>query len=225
MRGDALRPGLAERLREKTRALHAEAERAGIMRDLMRGRISRSDYCALLANLHAIYTVLEGAMLRHATNPVVARVLFPELARAGSLASDLRALCGERWADDFILCPATRGFVARLGDIERETPELLVAHAYTRYLGDLNGGQILRAIIARALDLGEGGGVSFYDFGAPGTAAAAARRFRDALDALPVDTSGADAIVVEAQEAFARHIRLFEELAEASSAAAASPSR
>jgi heme oxygenase len=44
---------LAAALRAGTAELHGEAERAGTMRDLLRGRVARSGYCALLRNLHA----------------------------------------------------------------------------------------------------------------------------------------------------------------------------
>jgi heme oxygenase len=211
---------LADRLRDATRALHAEAERAGIMRELLNGRISRAHYCLLLGNLHAIYTALESALSRHATHPCIAPLMLTGLLRAGALAADLRTLRGEGWAEDFATSPASDEYVARLDEIARTAPELLVAHAYTRYLGDLNGGQILRTVVARALELGEDDATSFYDFGGPGNAALLAKRFRSALDALPLDWGTVDMITAEARYAFALHVRLFEELASASPKAA-----
>lgn len=43
-------------------------------------------------------------------------------------------------------------------------PERLLAHSYVRYVGDLSGGQVLRRVIAKAYDLQDGLGTSFYEF-------------------------------------------------------------
>jgi heme oxygenase len=45
-------------------------------------------------------------------------------------------------------------------------PSLLLAHAYVRYLGDLNGGQVIRRRVAKAyaIDVEDGSGVKFYEF-------------------------------------------------------------
>ena len=66
------RPPLATALREGTAELHREAERAGILRELLRGRVTRGEYCALLRNLHALYVTLEANRLRHAADPAIA---------------------------------------------------------------------------------------------------------------------------------------------------------
>ena len=52
----------------------------------------------------------------------------------------------------------------RINQISKEKPELLVAHAYTRYLGDLSGGQILKKIAQRGMGLQGSEGLAFYEF-------------------------------------------------------------
>ena len=42
-------------------------------------------------------------------------------------------------------------------EIAKEEPYLLIAHHYTRYLGDLSGGQILKNIAQKALNLDQQG--------------------------------------------------------------------
>ena len=78
------------------------------------------------------------------------------------------------------------------------TPYLLAAHHYTRYLGDLSGGQILaRAVRSgfpeRALDRG---GLDFYRFEQIAAPVPWKRAYRERLDALPLD-GGQDAAVLE----------------------------
>ena len=48
--------------------------------------------------------------------------------------------------------PRLLDYVNRINQISEEKPELLVAHAYTRYLGDLSGGQILKKIAQEVWD-------------------------------------------------------------------------
>lgn len=203
---------LAARLRRETRAAHAVAERSGIMRSILRGRVEPRAYCALLRALHEIYDALESGLVRHAGSPLVAPASIPALYRTAALAADLEQLHGPRWRREVPLCAAAAAYGARLRRLADERPEWLVAHAYVRYLGDLSGGQILRGIVALALETNGGAGLSFYDFGDAETVAALKARFRDALNDLPVDTAISDEIVEEAKLAFALHTRLFEEL-------------
>ena len=99
-------------------------------------------------------------------------------------------------------------YVPELGKVMR--PELLVAHAYVRYLGDLSGGQMLLAIVANALQV-DGDGVRFYEFPEPGAAALAAQ-FRAGLKTIHAEEATVADIIREAIYAFELHVRLFEEL-------------
>jgi heme oxygenase len=201
---------LSAHLRAGTRELHRAAERSGIMPRLLAGTIERGLYASLLCNLYALYATLEAALDRHAASPLVSPVRFPTLFRAAALRSDLDHLCGPGWTAR-PLSDSMRAYVARIEALADGQPGLLAAHAYVRYLGDLSGGQILRGIVAGALGLHDGVGVAFYSFGDESPDAAKAR-FRAGLDALPVDADAVASIVAEALDAFARHIRLFEEL-------------
>ncbi len=203
---------LAERLRAETRELHTLAERSPFMSALLRGRMERAAYVALLRNLQAIYAALEPALRRHAAHPALAPLHDPALARGESLQDDLAVVDPGTGGDDPVQ-PATLRYVQRLRELDAERPELLLAHAYVRYLGDLSGGQLLSGIVARSLDLPPDRGVAFYDFGDADAAAALARSFRHGLAAAVIDDE--DAVVAEARLAFEWHRRLFEELAAA----------
>ena len=206
---------LSERLKSETRTLHTEAERSSFMGVLLRGKMEQAAYCALLRNLHAIYAALEPALERHATHPVIAPIFAPSLARTQSLATDLDTLYGAGWAAALGLQPSSAQYVLRLKLIEAHEPELLLAHAYVRYLGDLSGGQMLSRIVAQSMGLPAGQGTAFYDFGDASETTQLTRAFRDGLLAVAVGDVGVDAIVAEARSAFQRHHDLFEELADA----------
>ena len=202
---------LAERLKIETRALHTVAERSRFMALLLRGRMERPAYCALLRNLHPVYAALEPALARHSRHPVIAPVYVPALARTEALGQDLRWLHGAGWAEAIDVLPAAARYVQRLRELDATKPALLLAHAYVRYLGDLSGGQMLRRIVAASLRLEHGAGTMFYDFGETGETLATA--FRAGLGQVVVDAGGVDALVAEAVFAFEQHGRLFDELA------------
>ena len=206
---------LAELLKAETRALHSSAERSVFLGELLGGRLSRLAYCAFLRNLQAVYTVLEPSLERHAQHPAIAPIFLPALWRRSALERDLLALHGAAWADELVLQPASAAYASRLHALDAVQPELLVAHAYVRYLGDLSGGQMMRKIVAGSPTMAGAGAVAFYDFGDGVATEALTKAFRDGLGAIPIDHSRASALVAEAQLAFGLHQRLFSELAAA----------
>lgn len=208
--------GLAERLRQDTRTLHTEVERSDFMRALLRGQMARAPYCLLLRNLHALYLSLEAALTANDNNPQVAAICMPALFRTRALERDLDFLHGPSWRSRLEVTPACQDYLRHLQDVAMVRPERLVAHAYVRYLGDLSGGQQLKHIVARSLQLAPGCGVDFYDFGDSLQTAALTQTFRAGLAGMQVDARQVDEIVAEAQEAFGRHNTLFRQLAQGS---------
>lgn len=197
---------LSEKLPRATRELHTRAERAGIMRRLLEGRLERAGYVRLLGSLHAIYAALEGAL---AAECVQAIARMPALHRTEALARDLADFGSD--PRNATPAPDALHYAAHVAGLAREAPALVAAHAYVRYLGDLSGGQVLRGIVEAGLAPGPGRGVAFYAFGSAGSVDRAKASIRDALDAMPAESH--DAVVAEARDAFARHVALFEALA------------
>jgi heme oxygenase (biliverdin-producing, ferredoxin) len=205
---------LSQRLAHATRAMHRRAECSGVMNALLRGQLEPVRYCLLLRNLHALYTALEGA-LDHERAASLAPIRMPGIYRAKALRQDLTSLYGDRWRE-LTIAPAMRSYVARIEAIAHNTPSLLAAHAYVRYMGDMSGGQILKTIVNRAIGQpGKGTttiATAFYEYGDGADVAIMKNGFRDALDALPVDEETAAQLSAEAVSGFARHVELFDQL-------------
>lgn len=204
--------GLPERLKRETRDLHAEAERSGVMHDLLRGRLGVGAYCALLRNLHAIYSALEAALDQAVAEPGLRHLQDPSLRRSASLAQDLDHLHAGRWQDDFALEPATAAYIERLRSLAIDAPRRLAAHAYVRYLGDLHGGQVLQKVVMQRFGLAGGDGTRFYEFGPPTEVERLRQDFRAGLARVPASAAHAEEIVAEARWAFGMHKTLFVEL-------------
>jgi heme oxygenase (biliverdin-producing, ferredoxin) len=194
---------LPERLRLATRSLHAEAERSGAMASLVQGRLPHAGYQRLLAELHRLYGALEAALDANAARPWLAGVWAGPLRRTAALAHDLGPAAAAP------ACDAATAYVQRLQQLGGEGDPALLAHVYTRYLGDLHGGQILQALVRRRYP---GQTTSFYDFGGAEAVATLRHGLRDALAAVPLAPPEADRVVAEACWSFEQHRRLFEAL-------------
>lgn len=203
---------LSLRLREGTRAAHTMAENVGFVKCFLKGTVERSSYRQLLANFYFVYGALEKALEAHRQHPVLAGLYFPQLYRQESIERDLRYYYGPQWQRQIKTTPAAQRYVERIEEIARIEPELLIAHAYTRYLGDLSGGQILRDIAERSMGLIDGLGTAFYHFDQIPDAKSFKQQYREALDQLPVEEAAARRIVDEAIASFQMNMHLFEEL-------------
>lgn len=227
---DAPEPGLSARLRDGTREAHRAAERGAFVRAFLGARrpdgagptgptIDRDIYRAYLIALHAVYTALEDGLERHREHPIVGPLALPYLYRAPALAADLQTLSTLERADTqpnaqgASPVPAALALAAHLRELADRDPALLVAHAYTRYLGDLSGGQILRGAAARILGVPDDGpGLAFYDFPQIPDLNACKADLRARLDALPLAPAGVTALVAEARDAFAYNAAVFADL-------------
>jgi heme oxygenase len=93
-------------------------------------------------------------------------------------------------------------------------PGGFVAHHYTRYLGDLSGGQFLARAIERELGLGARTGTAFYDFAALGELTAFKNSYRGRLDATPWSATEQARIVAETALAYDLNTEVLVELGE-----------
>ena len=88
--------------------------------------------------------------------------------------------------------------------------EELVGHHYTRYLGDLSGGQILKTIAEKALNLDEKG-LAFYKFDIEDKKAYKTK-YREILNTLPLTSAQQNTAITEANFAFRLNMYMFDEL-------------
>lgn len=197
-------PSVAATLYLATKALHHEAETTGVIRHLLRGKASRDGYIMLMRNVLPAYRALEDGLAKHSTSPALSELARFAFDRAGAAEADLRAMCGGDY-DRVPLLPEGEAYAARIREAAQGDGARLIAHAYTRYLGDLSGGQILRRLLKKSLDLQENE-LSFYDFPRFDDLVALKTDYRDAIDRAGARADDNDAIVAEGLRAFQLNI-------------------
>jgi len=198
---------LSVALREGTRGEHETAERSGFVELLMSGALDRSAYADLAAQQLAVYTALEAAGSRLADD---GGLVFDQLVRVPAIEQDLAFLFGGDWRARVRVLPATQAYVRRLEEVGGSLP-LYAAHAYTRYLGDLSGGQIIKRMLQRYYGF-ESAGLAFYDFPQIHKLKPFKDVYRERLDALELDAEAREAVVEEARDAFRLNAAVFGEL-------------
>ncbi|MDX2011119.1 MAG: biliverdin-producing heme oxygenase [Myxococcaceae bacterium] len=191
--------GFAQRLRQGTAAAHRHAESGAFVKGLMDGTVSRAVYGRFVHGLHTVYQSLERGLRTHRDDPRVGPLVFAEVERVGALAADAAFYGVEPGAAPLL---EARTYGQHLDELTATAPHRLVAHAYTRTLGDLSGGQMLRRCLERAFGLTGSGGVAFYVFEQLADVDAFKHRYRATLDALPLSGQEQADVVEEAVRAF-----------------------
>jgi heme oxygenase (biliverdin-producing, ferredoxin) len=210
----------SQALRERTRSGHSQSEGATFMTDLMEGRGSREDYIALVAQHYFIYEALEAAAEAQKNNAVSAAFITPQLIRLPALEDDLQFLLGDGWRDQISPLPTTARYVARINEVAATWSGGFIAHHYTRYLGDLSGGQIIRTLMQRQFGF-ETNGVGFYLFDQIAKPKEFKETYRDQLDAVAWDDAERERVIDEVMIAYRFNTDLFVDLAHAKAVAAA----
>ena len=205
---------LAGQLREGTKKSHTMAENTGFVACFLKGVVEKTSYRKLISDLYFVYKAMEEELERlvQEDHPVIKHIGFKELFRKQTLEKDLEFYYGPNWIDQIKISESAQAYVNRIKLVAIESPELLVGHHYTRYIGDLSGGQILKKIAKKALNLNGDDGLNFYEFKLIKDEKLFKKSYSETLNKLPIDQKIADNIIEEANEAFAYNMKMFREL-------------
>ena len=143
----------ALQLKTETKKSHTAAENTKFVSSFLRGVISKESYRQLVANFYFIYRAMEEEMEKLKDSPIVGPVHSNVLNRVNNLERDLRYFYGPMWRSIVAPTEQCQRYVNRIREVADDEPELLIGHHYTRYMGDLSGGQILKNIAEKSLNL------------------------------------------------------------------------
>lgn len=209
----------SQALRERTWSNHSDSEGADFMKDLMTGKGTREDYIALVAQHYFIYEAIESAAEQFATDATASPFITAQLTRLPAIEDDLEFLIGPDWKALISPLPTTQRYADRVREIAATGwAGGFIAHHYTRYLGDLSGGQVIRTLMQRQFGF-ETNGVGFYLFDQIAKPKEFKETYRDQLDAVAWDESERDRVIDEVVAAYKFNTDLFVDLSAAKAAA------
>jgi heme oxygenase len=134
-------------LRELTQRMHEVAENQPFAQSLIAGELSNKEYATYLFNQHPQYNLLETFAMLHG---------LLDVRIAPAIHADYQELWSEFEPHQPPLLPVVKEYMDHLLTI-KDDPKKLMAHLYTRHMGDLSGGQIIRKKVP--------GTGRMYDFG------------------------------------------------------------
>ncbi|MFG2885238.1 heme oxygenase (biliverdin-producing) [Streptomyces sp. NPDC048297] len=200
-------------IRTASREQHDEAKTSPFMGNLVGGRLDVPAYARYTEQLWFVYEALESAAERLATDPVAGPFVRPELFRLEALGRDLAHLRGDGWREGLSALPEALTYTDRIRECAESWPSGYVAHHYTRYLGDLAGGQIIRDRAERTWGFArKGDGVRFYVFEQISNPAAFKQTYHKLLDEVAADEVARQRIVAECRNAFELNTEVFRAL-------------
>ena len=186
---------------------HKAAESRGYIVQLMGGELSLAEYTRYLAQFGWVYEALEERGSRDG-DPAV---FDPELARLAAIEADLAALGAADWRTAHPALPATAEYAAHLRAVSDDDVRYL-AHHYTRYLGDLSGGQAIARLVARHYGATPEQ-LSFYRFDIAEDGVVRYKRgYREAMNDLALAPEQVDVLIAEVRTSFRMNSAIFEAL-------------
>lgn len=204
---------LSQLLKEASAEQHKAAESSGFITQLMRGELDLDAYTAYLANLAWVYEALELQTHHGEAFPSSENLWDAKLDRFASIQRDLVALGAADWRDRFPVSDGLAEYCTALSRLNGKADFRLVAHHYTRYLGDLSGGQAISALVARHYGATPEQ-LSFCNFTEIDNNVRYKENYRATLDGLILTDEEIALLVEEVQYSFSLNQKLFEDLGE-----------
>ena len=149
-------------IKEKTSSLHSASEKTGYIKKIIDGTASVEGYAEYIFNLEKMYNAIETVLDNNENNAVIKPFVTKELYRSELMRKDLEFLLGDK-VNSMRLLASTEASVARIEELSKTKPELVVAYAYTRFLADLFGGRTFLSLLSTNYKISNEG-LNYYQF-------------------------------------------------------------
>ena len=202
----------SEVIRKATFSDHEQAAMSGFMTALFHRELPIDAYTSMVAQHWFAYAELERAGDQLAGHEVAGAFVREELRRVPALEADLVHLLGGGWREQIAPSPATTRYCERMAEVCTERPEAFVAHHYTRYMGDLSGGQMIGRIAREAYALEPAAGAAFYEFPGIEDLGVFKDEYRRRLDHAPWTEEERERLLAEVVLAYRLNTEVFDDL-------------
>jgi len=212
MMTDLTPPPLVDQMKIATSKHHRLAETSGIVHDILLKKTTIEAYTLYLRNLHVIYTALERPFRKTSKETKLVKPFLNEmLLRTRSIEVDLDLLSGSRQWRSLAILESCKAYLSHINTIRTEMPIALLGHIYVRYLGDMNGGQVLERLLKQSLNL-QNDAYNFYRYPAVTDLASFRSAYRDMFNIASLSTDDRDRVQETAVKAFEFNIALSMEI-------------
>ena len=195
-------------IKERTAAAHERAESHVFIRALLSGQLNVRALVLMMESLVPVYDEPRPACARRRPTPPWRCSTIGGWTGQTHLRDDLRGL-GRR--EPVAVGSASSAYAVAIRE-SAQSPQRLLAHHYTRYLGDLAGGQAIARLVQRHYEV-PADLLSYYDFRELGDLAHYRKQYKAILDLVPWSPTQQAEFITECQVGFEASRRVFADLA------------
>ena len=109
-----------------------------------------------------MYKAIEDALDKNENNTIVKPFVTERIVSFEIMRKDLEFLLGDK-LNSMKLLASTEACVAKIEELSKIKPELVVAYAYTRFLADLFGGRTFLSLLSTNYKISNEG-LNYYQF-------------------------------------------------------------
>lgn len=197
-------------LKSSTDTLHLASEKSGFIKRLLEGNATKEGYIEYLFNLYAMYDAIESSLDKHLNNENTKIYVTKELYRSELIKKDLDVLAGEKVANMKLL-PSTEACIARIHEVDKENPELIIAYACVRFIADLFGGRIFPEVLTKFYNIPTNA-LNYYRQPDIGDTMAYVMKYYQNLDNINLSENMKDLFIIEANNAYIYNLAISNEL-------------
>lgn len=183
---------LTDRMRAASRQVHSASDALVNARLLVAfTRVER--HGVALSYFWHVFRAIELQTQAPRASPALAPLVafLPRISRTAAFEADLEYLLGPQWRSKCAAPPAVMQYLAYLEAIARDEPALLIAHLYTQHSAILAGGQMIRRMARKAMQLPDGCGTKTFEFDSEENPKRLQKECKEAIDStaakLPTD--------------------------------------
>jgi heme oxygenase (biliverdin-producing, ferredoxin) len=203
--------GFVETMKEETFEAHEKSKDSGFAVTLMSGQWSHLAFIEWQRALYPIYVTLEEIMKANRKDPSLHIFDHRKLDRSQRIFNDLAHYGVDPVAEPSTL-PSVKEYVSKVQDAGSR-PQRIMAYHYTRYMGDMIGGQVIARSLMEHYEM-PAEALTCYDFKDIGDIYHYRKTYKILLDLVPWSKEEREAFVEEAKVAYEINAILFGELYE-----------
>ena len=203
------RTGFVDAMKEETFEAHELSKDSGFATTLMSGAWSYRALDEWQRALYPIYVTLEDIMKKNRKDPSLHMFDHRKLDRSEKIFNDL-AYYGVNPLTEPSTLPSVKEYVAKVEDAGSR-PQRIMAYHYTRYMGDMIGGQVIARTLMEKYAMPKEA-LSCYDFSDIGDLYHYRKTYKILLDLVPWSDEERRAFIEETKVAYEINAVLFTEL-------------
>lgn len=201
-----------DRMKKETWDEHEASKDSAFATTIMSGELGKQAFIEWQRALYPVYETLESILKKmRKTDPTIHIFDHRKLDRKDKIYNDLLKM-----GVDPIEIPSHLNtvpeYVDSIKEASKSAPRLMAYH-YTRYMGDMNGGQVIAMQMNKVygIDMEE---LSCYDFSEVGDLYHYRKQYKTLLELVPWTEQDRESFIDEAKNAYAVNEKLFNELYE-----------